>query len=93
MSSSWWKMSPDALDADVEALERRRIDYYNCFYGTPEGRRILFDLTNMCFSADGSDAEIVARIRLLGQIKQKCGFTADYQMAAIEAEASTGQGE
>ena len=89
MATEWWKLSPDELAKDEEAREAKRLAYFRTFYGDDYGMEVLFDLTNECFSPlNHYDAvETVALIRLLGTIKENCGFNADSQMAAIEAES------
>jgi len=88
MLQEWWKLSEAELAQDEQAQQAKAIAYHNVFYGSNDGRHIIFDLTNYCFIDKGSAEEVLARIRLLGLIKSNCGYNQDSQMAAIEAEGT-----
>ena len=85
----WWKLDEQRLAQDEEAQAAKLLAYYNTFYGSDQGRQVLFDLTNYCFADVGEPIEVLARIRLLAIIKANCGFNQDSQMAAIEAESKS----
>ena len=86
MSDEWWKLSADELALDEEARKAKQHDYHSMFYGRPNGMAVLCDLTNECMLPQDEMAGTLGRIKLLATIKTNCGFTADSQMAAIEAE-------
>ncbi len=85
-------MNEQELAADEQALAAKQIAHYNTFYGSEHGRQVLYHLTNLCHQGK-DDAEMMARMRLLGLIKENCGYTNETQMAAIRAESSHLQGE
>ncbi len=86
--ASWWKMTPEELaDSPDEQLEKQ-IDYYNVFFGSARGRRVLADIRNMCYDSSLGEVELVALICLYRGIRMNAGGgTRETEKAMIDAEA------
>ena len=88
----WYEVEPDK-DLTQEQELARRLDYYNTFYGTKAGRRVLLDMKRWVFdrfagrqiTAEEALAMAVL-IELYNVIRNKAGAGDD--MAVIDAEAS-----
>lgn len=88
MDTVWWKMSPAEVAADPEALEARRIAYFNTLYGHDEGRQVLLDIMEMCYAGDVDPAATLALIKLFNELRARAGIDKDAEKAAIDAEAA-----
>lgn len=93
MSTEWWKLSPQELAADAEALQYRRLAYFNTYHASMQGRKVLLDLQRYCFGKFGAIehmkpehyAAALSLVQFYGYIRACCGV--NDEEAVIDAEA------
>ena len=82
----WWKANLGDLDDDQK--QAMQTDYYQTFYGSENGRRVMLNLQRLCFEDVTTPERTISRLELLIHIKTSCGLNVESEMAAIEAEAN-----
>lgn len=82
----WWQVNLDE-ELSEEQLQAKRTDYYNTFFGSEKGRRVLLDIQKMSFLNKGPESTL-GRIELYNDIRANCGANIESDKAAIDAEAA-----
>ncbi len=100
MSIEWWKLSPQELARDAEAMEQRRLDYFNTLYASPQGRHVLLDFQKYCYGRYGNldnmkpeqYAAALGLIAFYGYMRTCCGMTDEEAVISAEARLQLNPG-
>lgn len=87
MEKQWFEMSAAGLAVDEEAQEAKRLAYAKTFYGDADGREVLFDIRNICYTDRGDRNAMLALIGFYENIRSSCGITEEKEKDVIDAEA------
>jgi len=86
--TKWLQMSEQEIEHNAGAKKARQLEYYNTFYGTPEGRNAMADLRRRVYNPGNMEpVAVLARISLFEEIRELCGIVDN--LAVIEAEAAS----
>ena len=85
--ANWWELSEHAIAADEDTAGERAAAYFNTFYGTEDGKRVLLDICQMCYSYNTSAEGTLALVKLYQMIRSRAGVNPNVEKAAIDAEA------
>lgn len=86
MEKQWFEMTESELVVDEEAQEAKRLAYATAFYGTEEGKQVMFDIRRCCYTARGGES-MLALIGFYENIRECCGITEEKEKNVIDAEA------
>lgn len=87
--AEWFLLNPEEFASDEEAQKAKQLAYFNTFYGSEEGRQVMFDLMRLCNDITNKKPDaVIAQLALYQYIRACCGITADKEKEIIDAEAS-----